>query len=315
MIDVEGLTKVYPRSPTNGARAIDGVTFHVPDRSVFGLLGPNGAGKTTTVRILAAILEPTSGTASVAGYDVVSERHAVQASMGYMPANPGLYPALTAEEHLDYWGRFHRMPKADRAGRSAALLDFVGLASEGRTKAKDYIPEMIKRLSLAQALLHDPDLLVLDEPLDGLDADGVLAFRTLFQQLHRDGKTIFLSSHILADVVQTCDRIAVIADGQIATEATLDELQDRIGTRGALRALVETGEVSSPAMRALQGLDHVIEVARTNWGVVVTMDSDARTEVNRILVAQGVRVTGLKLAEITLEDAFASLTGGPELDA
>ncbi len=315
MIDVEGLTKVYGHSATNGVSALDGVTFHVPERSLFGFLGPNGAGKTTTIRILATILAPTSGTALVAGYDVTSERLAVQASIGYMPRYPGLYPGLTAGQHLDYWGRFHRMPKADRAGRAAELLDFVNLAAEGNTKAKDYTPEMVKRLGLAQALLHNPEVLILDEPLDGLDADAVVSFRTLIKQVHREGKTIFLSSHILSDVVQVCDHVGVISDGRILTVGTLEEIQERIGTRGALRALVETGEVNPPAMRALQGLTHVIEVARTNWGLVITMDADARPEVNRVLVAQGVRVTGLKLAEVTLEDAFASLEGGTDEDA
>jgi ABC-2 type transport system ATP-binding protein len=315
MIDVEGLTKVYRHSDPNSGPALDGVTFHVPERSTFGLLGTAGAGKTTTIRILATILTRTSGTALVAGYDVTEERREVQSLIGYMPEFLGLYPPLTAEDHLDFWGRFHRMPKADRAGRSAELLDFVNLGSEGRTKAEDYTPDMIKRLGLAQALLHDPAVLILDEPFEGLDSDAAISFRALLKQLHRDGKTIFLSSHILSDAVQTCDRIVVISDGRVLTDGTVEEIQERIGTRGALRALVETGDVSSPAMRALQGLAHVIEVARTNWGLVITMDADARPELNRVLVAQGVRVTGLRLAEVTLEDAFSSLAGGADEDA
>ncbi|MFA5870067.1 MAG: ABC transporter ATP-binding protein, partial [Candidatus Bathyarchaeia archaeon] len=136
MINVEGLTKVYTRSRGNGAKALDGVTFSVPDGSIFGFLGPNGAGKTTTIRILATILDPTEGTASVAGHDILSDPLAVEASIGYMPEVPGYYPTMTAEQHLDYWGRFYGMPAADRRKCAKELLDLVGLGDERTKKVK-----------------------------------------------------------------------------------------------------------------------------------------------------------------------------------
>src|SRR5512137_2915951 len=127
MIEVQGLTKIYGRARGDGAKALDGVTFEVPDKSIFGFLGPNGAGKTTTIRILATILEPTEGTATVQGHDVRTESLAVKVAIGYMPENPGYYPTMTAAQHLDYWGTFYRMSKEDRRRRSQELLELVGL--------------------------------------------------------------------------------------------------------------------------------------------------------------------------------------------
>jgi ABC-2 type transport system ATP-binding protein len=169
MIDVQGLTKVYTRARGNGARALDGATFTVPDRSIFGFLGPNGAGKTTTIRILATILEPTEGTATIEGHDIRTEPLAVKVAIGYMPEYPGYYPTMTAEQHLDYWGQFYHMSKEERANRGKELLDLVGLGEERAKKVKAYSHGMLKRLGLAQALLHDPPVLILDEPAGGLD--------------------------------------------------------------------------------------------------------------------------------------------------
>ena len=202
VIDVQGLTKVYTRARGNGAKALDGATFTVPDRSIFGFLGPNGAGKTTTIRILATILEPTEGTAIVEGHDIRTDPLAVKAAIGYMPEYPGYYPTMTAEEHLDYWGRFYHMPKAERAKRGKELLDLVGLGQERTKKVKAYSHGMLKRLGLAQALLHDPRVLILDEPAGGLDPYGIIFFRKLMKDLNREGKTILLASHILSEVAR-----------------------------------------------------------------------------------------------------------------
>jgi ABC-type multidrug transport system ATPase subunit len=310
MIDVEGLSKVYPGSGVYEPKALDEVTFQVPERGVFGLLGASGSGKTTVVRILATILIPSAGHARIDGFDVVESPLAVQQSVGYMPAYPGFYPAFTAEEHLDYWGRFYRMPRAERSERAAVILERLDLADDRTTKAKAFSYGMLKRLALAQALLHNPRALILDEPLDGLEPEEIDFFRSTIRELARDGKTVLLSSHVFADVTPICTHLGLLENGQLMAVGTVEDLHERIGTRGALRALVECGEVSAPAMRSLQGLDHVIEVARTEWGIVVTMDADARPEINRVLVSQGVRVIALKLAELTLDDASAALAGG-----
>ncbi len=309
MIDVSGLTKVYARGREQ-QRALDGATFTVPDASIFGFLGPNGAGKTTTIRVLATILPPTGGTAVVEGHDVVQEPIAVKAAIGYMPEYPGYYPTMTAEEHLDYWGAFYRLPRADRRRRAKELLDLVGLADERTKKAKAYSHGMLKRLGLAQALLHDPPVLILDEPAGGLDPYGIIFFRKLMKDLNKQGKTIFLSSHILSEVAQTCTHVGVIDKGRIVAVDTVDGLQSRIGGAGVVRCLIEAPNVPDVALRGLLDIGHVKDVQRTDWGLIVDMDTDARAAVNAFLVGLGVAVVGVKLAEVTLEDAFVALTGG-----
>ena len=310
MIDVSGLTKVYARSRGAAQRALDGATFAVPDRSIFGFLGPNAAGKTTTIRILATILPPTGGTAVIEGHDVVREPIAVKSAIGYMPEVPGYYPTMTAEEHLDYWGAFYRMAKADRRARAKELLELVGLKDERAKKAKAYSHGMLKRLGLAQALLHDPPVLVLDEPAGGLDPYGIIFFRKLMKDLNRQGKTVFLSSHILAEVAQTCTHVGVIDRGKVVAVDTVEGLQSRIGGAGVVRCLIEASSVPDAALRGLLDIRHVTDVQRTDWGLVVSMDKDARAPVNAFLVGLGVPVAGVKLAEVTLEDAFVALTGG-----
>ena len=309
MIEVRGLTKVYARARGDGAKALDGATFTVPDKSIFGFLGPNGAGKTTTIRILATILEPTEGTASVQGHDVLQDPLGVKSAIGYMPEIPGYYPTMTAEEHLDYWGQFYRMAKEDRRRRAKELLDLVGLGEERAKKVKAYSHGMLKRLGLAQALLHDPPVLILDEPAGGLDPYGIIFFRNLMKDLSRQGKTILLSSHILSEVAQTCTHVGVINVGKIVAVDTVEGLESRIGG-GGVRCLVEAPNVPDAALRGLLDIRHVKDVQRTDWGLVVTMDKDARSSVNAFLVGLGVPVAGIKLAEVTLEDAFVALTGG-----
>ena len=310
MIEVDGLSKVYQRSRKDGAKALDAVTFTVPDGSVFGFLGPNGAGKTTTIRILATVLPPTDGHASVAGHDVVADSLAVKAAIGYMPESPGFYPAMTGEQHLDYWGRFYGLSAADRKARAKELLELVGLSAEREKKAKGYSHGMLKRLGLAQALLNDPPVLILDEPAGGLDPYGIIFFRNLVKRLNKEGKTVFLSSHILSEVAQTCTHLAILNQGRLVAAGTTAEIESRIGGRGTAKALVEAEEVPDSALRGLLRVDGVRDVARTDWGLVVTMSEDLRASVNAYLVRQGVPVKGIKLAEVTLEDVFVTLTGG-----
>ncbi len=310
MITLDGLTKVYRRGRGDGTKALDAVTFEVPDRTVFGFLGPNGAGKTTTIRILATVLDPTSGTASVEGHDILEDPLAVKAAIGYVPEYPGFYPSMTAEEHLDYWGRFYRMPREDRRSRARELVELVGLGEEREKRVKEYSHGMLKRLGIAQALLHDPPVLILDEPAGGLDPYGTIFFRNLLKRLNKEGKTIFLSSHILSEVAQTCTHVGIIHKGRIVATGTVAEIESRLGAAGGARALIESPDIPDRILRGLMGLEHVRDVTRTDWGLVVTMDADVRAAINRYLVREDVPVLGLKLAETTLEDAFVALTGG-----
>ena len=312
MIDVSGLTKVYTRARGDGAKALDGATFTVPDKSIFGFLGPNGAGKTTTIRIAATILPPTSGTVRVGGHDIVGEPIAVRRLVGYLPESPGFYPSMTASQHLEYWAEFHGLPRRERRPRAKALLEQVGLTDVDKQKVKAFSLGMRKRLVLAQCLLHDPPILILDEPAGGLDPYGVIYFRRLIADLHRQGKTVFLSSHLLSEVQQTCSTVGIIQRGRMVAVDTVEALSKRILGGSPARIMVEATNVTEGAVEIVRKIPHVISVENTEWGLVVSAEAgrDVRAAVNRALVQAGVEVTALWMQEPNLEEVFTRLTGG-----
>ncbi len=223
VISVQGLTKVFKdfwNRPK--ARAVDNVSFEVRRGEVFGLLGPNGSGKTTTVKMLLGLLNPTKGRIEVFGH---SPRHvATKSRIGYLPEESYLYRYLNSRETLDFFGNLFQLPKSDRDTRSEQLLDMVGL-SQTRTRAVgEFSKGMQRRIGLAQALINDPDLVILDEPTAGLDPIGCREVKDLILALARRGKTIILSSHLLSDVEDVCDRVVIYYGGKIQAMGTLKEL-------------------------------------------------------------------------------------------
>ena len=220
------LTKVF-RDMWNRvkARAVNNLSFTVERGEVFGLLGPNGSGKTTTIKILLGLLFPTRGRARVLGRSPREVR--VKAQIGYMPEESNLYRFLNAEETLDFYGRLFNFGPAERKRRTEALLDLVGLRKERRRALHEYSKGMARRIGLAQALVNDPELLILDEPTAGLDPIGTREFKDLIAELKRRGKTVLLCSHLLADVEDVCDRIAILYGGSLQAEGRVDELLKR----------------------------------------------------------------------------------------
>ncbi|HEY8839839.1 MAG TPA: ABC transporter ATP-binding protein, partial [Candidatus Dormibacteraeota bacterium] len=195
MISAENLTKVYGKRT-----ALDHVSFEVPEGEIFGFVGPNGAGKTTTLRILAALLEPTSGHASIGGVDVAKQPDLVHSRLGYMPDFFGVYDQLSVSEYLDFYAACYRQPKERRTKVVAQLLELIGL-SERRDQMVDTLSRGLKqRLCLARALVHDPAVLLLDEPASGLDPRARVDMREILKELRRMGKTIIISSHILPEL-------------------------------------------------------------------------------------------------------------------
>jgi ABC-type multidrug transport system ATPase subunit len=234
---IEGLTKVYGGK----VRALDEVDLTIPT-GMFGLLGPNGAGKTTLMRILAGILRPTSGTAHAGGHDLSTEegRSAVKRTLGYLPQDLGLYPDLSAAEFLDYVGILKGMgDRAARKERVAELLGMVGLSDVARRKLKGFSGGMKRRVGIAQALLNDPRLLIVDEPTAGLDPEERIRFRNLLSDLAED-RTVLLSTHIVEDVAQTSRNLAVLAAGRVLFRGTAAELI------GAARGRVWSVETAGP---------------------------------------------------------------------
>jgi len=223
VVSVRGLTKVFKDFWTRPkARAVDGVDFEVRRGEVFGLLGPNGSGKSTTVKLILGLLYPTKGRIEVFGH---SPRHvATKSRIGYLPEESYLYRYLNSRETLDFFGNLFHLPKGDRENRAEQLLEMVGL-SQTRTRAVgEFSKGMQRRIGLAQALINDPALVILDEPTSGLDPIGCREVKDLILALARRGKTVILSSHLLADVEDVCDRVVIYYGGKIQAMGTLKEL-------------------------------------------------------------------------------------------
>ncbi len=310
-IHVEGLRKRYAGF-RSAVEALQGVDFDVPKGEVFGFLGPNGAGKTTTLRILATVLSPTGGTAVVDGHDIRKDPMAVRGSVGYMPEKSGAYPLMTGYQNLVYWGHLQDMDGYGLKDRARALLNELGLEEAADRKVKTYSHGMSKRLLMAQALIHDPPILLLDEPAGGLDPQGIRFFRDLVKKLQGDGKTIFLSSHILSEVEQTCTTVGIIHKGRMLVVDKMDALRHRIGASGPALVDIECDLPPLPVVQQIQAIPKVKTVYQLPDGIRVEAEpgADVADEVARVLVTNRVRLRAVKPAGTTLEDAFMSLLGG-----
>ncbi|OIJ66820.1 ABC transporter ATP-binding protein [Streptomyces mangrovisoli] len=300
VIRTRGLTKRY----RGGQLAVDGLDLTVPAGSVFGFLGPNGSGKTTTIRMLMGLIEPTSGTARVLGRPMPRSAPTVLPQVGALIEGPALYGFLNGRDNLLRYDAAD--PTADprtRAARVAAALDRVGLTAAAGKRAKAYSLGMKQRLGLAAALLRPRRLLVLDEPTNGLDPQGMREIRSLVRELASDGTTVFLSSHLLDEIEQVCTHAAVMARGRLVTQGTVAELA--AATRGRLAV---TTPDTADAARVLK--EHgVADVVVAGDRVTGEPPDGEPAELNAALVAAGVRVRGFGVERASLEDAFVALTG------
>ncbi len=252
-IDIEDLTKDYkvgfwrPRP----YRALDRLTLQVSQGDVFGFLGPNGAGKTTTLKLLLQLVFPTSGRADILGRPVGDL--SVRRRIGYLPENPYFYDNLTAEEVMQYFAALFGLPPPERRRRTTALLDEVGIGAERRMQLRKYSKGMVQRVGIAQALINDPEVVFLDEPMSGLDPIGRRDIRALILRLRDAGKTVFFSSHILSDAEALCTRVAIVVGGRLATSGRLADMAGydvrgwevvMMGVTAAVLAKASTGVVS-----------------------------------------------------------------------
>src|ERR1700719_2513419 len=214
-IEIEGLTKDYPVRfwQQRLRRSLDHLTLRVEDGEIFGFLGPNGAGKTTTLKVLMSIIFPTSGTARVRGKSIDDVR--MHREIGYLPEQPYFYDYLTARELLEYYARLFGFGRADRRERITRFLKRVGLAQAADVQLRKFSKGMLQRVGIAQAILHDPQVIFLDEPMSGLDPVGRREVRDIILDLKKQGRTIFFSTHILSDAEMLCDRVAVLLDGKL----------------------------------------------------------------------------------------------------
>jgi ABC-2 type transport system ATP-binding protein len=315
-IEAKGLSKVFGKGQ-GALRAVDGLSLEVQPGEVFGFLGPNGAGKSTTIRMLTGISRPNQGKAFVLGREVSPDLPMAKDDVGYMPEMPGFYPGMRAVDQLTFWADFHHIPRAEARRRAKELLAEVGLAEHGERKAKDFSHGMKKRLSLAGALLADPEVLILDEPSGGLDPEGTLFFRRLIERKKKEGKTVFLSSHLLPEVQMICDRVGIINRGRMVAVDRVEELARKVSRRAPVRLQVQCAPISPAQAEAVLRVEGVVGWSALPTGIVVeaTPGTSPGFELNRAMLAAGVRVEGFWPIVPSLEQVFMQILQDAEAAA
>ncbi|MBI5014793.1 MAG: ATP-binding cassette domain-containing protein [Deltaproteobacteria bacterium] len=305
MIRTEGLSKRY-----GDALALDGVSFHVEQGEIVGLLGPNGAGKTTTMKILTCFLAPSAGRAQVAGYDIFDEPLAVKRCVGYLPEDPPVYNELTVEEYLTYVGRLKGLAGSDLRAARGRALEKCGLSDVAGRLIGNLSKGYRQRVGLGQALLHNPAVLILDEPTIGLDPVQIKEIRSLIKGLAPD-HTVILSTHILPEVTATCQRVIIINEGRIVAVDSYENLSQQMGT--SRRIAVRVRRPGPELVDRLMALAGVVDVEPEpgqvgSYRVESRLDQDLREEVARAVVESGAGLLELAGTAVSLEEVFLRLT-------
>jgi ABC-2 type transport system ATP-binding protein len=290
--------------------AVRGVTFDVAEGELFGLLGPNGAGKTTTIKMLITLLLPTSGSASVLGYDVVHDPREVRRRIGYVfGGDRGLYERVPAIDNLRYFAELYGVPAGQQRRRIDEMLDLVGLRGREQERVEGYSRGMRQRLHIARGLLHDPPVVFLDEPTIGVDPVGARELRTTIDTLRQAGKTVLLTTHYMFEADALCDRIAVIAKGRLVAEGTPQELKARVADRTVVE--IEAYGVDEASLERVRRLEEVssVSVEEREHAQLLLVQSAAGLELTQRLLAEldGARIGRVASREPTLEDAYVAL--------
>jgi gliding motility-associated transport system ATP-binding protein len=307
VIEVQHLTKRYGR-----VTAVEDVSFRVERGEILGFLGPNGAGKTTTMRILTGYMPATEGKAIVAGFDVFDQPIEAKRRTGYLPETPPLYHDMTVRDYLTFVAKIKGVPSADRPERIKAIMQRTRIDDVGEKLCAKLSKGYKQRVGLAQALIHNPDVLILDEPTAGLDPKQIIETRQLIKELAGD-HTIILSTHILPEVSQTCDRVVIINKGRVVAVDTPDNLTARLQGSETLYVQIDAAGMDPvSALQRVAGVTRVIESDRSNGIVGYEVESeqgrDIRRELSRAVVTSGWGLLELRPTRMSLEDIFLSLT-------
>jgi gliding motility-associated transport system ATP-binding protein len=303
MIEVENLTKRYGRHT-----AVDGISFRVHKGEILGFLGPNGAGKTTTMRILTCYLPPTEGTARVAGFDVFEQPLEVKRRIGYTPETPPLYPDMDVGSFLDFCAKIKGVAGKDRKARISDVMEKTRISDVRGTLIGRLSKGYRQRVGLAQALLHNPDVLILDEPTAGLDPKQIIETRELIKGLGGE-HTIVLSTHILPEVSMTCGRVVIINKGRVVAEDTPENLTHRL--QGAATVRLEVRGESPDLETTMAGVSGVKSVRRAKPGVYevdAEAGRDVRADLARAVIGRGLDLLSLQQSGMSLEEIFLHLT-------
>jgi ABC-2 type transport system ATP-binding protein len=307
VIEVQHLTKQY-----GPFTAVDNISFSVPRGEILGFLGPNGAGKTTTMRVLTGYMPPTDGKAVVAGYDVLEQPIEAKRRTGYLPETPPLYPDMTVRDYLTFCARIKGVPAADRTARINTVMERTRIADMAKRHCGKLSKGYRQRVGLAQAIVHNPEVLILDEPTAGLDPKQINETRHLIRELAGD-HTIVLSTHILPEVSQTCQRVVIINKGRVVAVDSVENLTARAGTTASVFVHIDAaGADPVPALRRVAGVTTVTasDTADRQGGfdVVAEDGRDIRRDLAAAIVNQGWGLLELRAVRRSLEDVFLNLT-------
>jgi ABC-2 type transport system ATP-binding protein len=307
VIEVQHLTKRYGRFT-----AVEDVSFRVERGEILGFLGPNGAGKTTTMRILTGYMPATEGKAIVAGYDVFDQPVEAKRRTGYLPETPPLYPDMTVQDYLTFVSKIKGVPSSERKQRIQTVMERTRIADMAGRLCARLSKGYKQRVGLAQALIHNPEVLILDEPTAGLDPKQIIETRNLIRELAGD-HTIVLSTHILPEVSQTCQRVVIIAKGKVVAVDTPDNLTARLRGSETMYLQVDTAGVdATPALSRIPGVTRVVESDRREALVGYEVESeqgrDVRRELAAAVVSSGWGLLELRPMRMSLEEIFLSLT-------
>jgi ABC-2 type transport system ATP-binding protein len=305
MLQIDGLVRHF-----GGVHAVDDVSFSVDRGQVLGFIGPNGAGKTTTMRILATLDTPQEGDARIGGYSVVDDPEEVRRITGFMPDYAGVYANTTVEEYLDFFARGHDLTGEARRKAVAHIIDFMGIGDLRDRHVESLSKGLKQRIALGRAIVHNPDVLILDEPAANLDPRARIEFRVLIRELASDGKTILLSSHILTELSEMCDVVTVIEKGQILANGTVQEVLESVRSRRRLSVrVVGPSDGLERFLLEQPGVTHLHEAGRR---VQFDFDGGDAEQVQLLgrLVAAGFPVLEISTHSAGLEDFFIEITKG-----
>ncbi len=301
MIRTENLTKEY-----DGFKAVDNLNLDVKEGEIYGFLGPNGAGKTTTILMLLGILRPTKGKIYLFEEDLTKNFLSLKRRIGVVSEKQYLYKEMAAGEYLDFFAGLYGVK--DKKKKIDELLEAMGLLEVKNRKLGAFSRGMQQKLGFARALLHDPELLLLDEPVSGLDPTGIKQVRDLIEEENRKGRTIFISSHLLSEVERLCREVAIINEGKLLAEDTMENLRRKLSKTVELE--VELSRAKEEIMKALSSFDFVqaIKQQENFLTLRVKSDRDYRAQISETISRQGGVVLGIKVKEMSLEEAFITIT-------
>jgi len=307
MIEVNNLVKHFKR-----VKAVDGISFRVEEGDIYGFIGPNGAGKTTTIKMLATLLLPTAGTAKVGGYDVVAQSDKVRQILGYMPDYFGVYNDLKVWEYLDFFAAAYKIPRTRRVGIIDDVLNLTDLVVKKDSFVAELSKGMKQRLCLARTLIHNPKVLILDEPASGLDPRARIEMRELLKELKNMGKTVFISSHILTELSDFCNKVGIIETGNMIVSGDVDEILRAVSKGQLITVRVPVGETEA-ALKVIETHEQVLACHEKDEDEIEVHFNGAAEDLSGFmqhLLSGGVKVLSFKESVNSLEDIFMKVTKG-----